>query len=166
MAKLNKSQRVAIANKGARTKREKAKLTKMVQVKNLMGLGLSPHEIALTTGDPLKVIIDLIKLMGLSNNPYLKALGAGASGIGIISDIQKNVPNATQPAHMAHRIINDTAPDQLKPFLHAVIDKPESVRGTFINNLNALGSDVLKPFNDLNTYLGSLLSGEAGKPLV
>jgi len=67
------------ARKGARTKRESKDLAHAVHCQRLMRAGMTPQEIAVSEGAPLREILRLLRLAAFIPHPIGRAIGLGAT---------------------------------------------------------------------------------------
>lgn len=166
MAKMTRAARSAAAQKGARTKARQANLSNALQIKSYLDKGLSVHEIALLTGDPIKAILDALKLLTLAPNPILKGVGSAAT----ITDAARTINDALKTnattRQNATNIVASHAPKEIQPLLNRIIANPAGAHNAVVEGLNNLGRSVTQPFTDLNNFLGALFTGDPTRPFV
>lgn len=161
MANLTKKARVLAAQKGARTKRRQSALKQALTIKSYLDKGLTVHEIALLTGDPLKVILDSLKLLTLSPNPVMKTVGIGANLASTGQDIVNALKTNKTSRLNATNIIKQKLPKGgLSDVLQQIVADPIGTHNAVVNGLNSIGHEITQPVEDLGTFVSQLLTGQ------
>lgn len=74
-----KLKRKIAARKGARTKRERRDLEHAVHCQRLLRAGMTPQELAVSEGEPLREILRLLRLASFIPHPLARSIGLGAT---------------------------------------------------------------------------------------